>query len=207
MHLVNWLFIYLFLAALCLRHRAWASSSLSEQGLLPTCGAGLLLWLLLSRVGGSRAGGPRQLQGMGWHWQRELGGRAGAWFPCRVLSGLTLCDPEDYSPRGSSAHGILQARTLEWVTISSSRGSSPPRDQPRSLASPALADGFFTTKPLGKPLQHVDSSRTRERTRAPALAGRSLTTGSPRRFLNYSLTDNIPTNRTSGSYGDSILFF
>ena len=34
----------------------------------------------------------------------------------------------DYSPPGSSIHGILQARILEWVTISSSRGSSQPRD-------------------------------------------------------------------------------
>ena len=36
----------------------------------------------------------------------------------------TLCDPMDYSPPGSSVHGIFQARTLEWVTISFSRGSS-----------------------------------------------------------------------------------
>ena len=34
----------------------------------------------------------------------------------------TLCDPMDYSPSGSSVHGILQARMLEWVAISSSRG-------------------------------------------------------------------------------------
>ena len=33
---------------------------------------------------------------------------------------LTLCDPIDGSPPGSSVHGILQARTLEWVAISSS---------------------------------------------------------------------------------------
>ena len=38
------------------------------------------------------------------------------------------CDPMDCSPPGSSAHGILQARILEWVAISSSRGSSWPRD-------------------------------------------------------------------------------
>ena len=37
---------------------------------------------------------------------------------------LTLCDSMDYSPRGSSVHWILQARILEWVVISSSRGSS-----------------------------------------------------------------------------------
>ena len=41
----------------------------------------------------------------------------------------TLCDPVDCSPPGSSIHGILQARILEWVAISFSRGSSWPRDQ------------------------------------------------------------------------------
>ena len=41
----------------------------------------------------------------------------------------TLCDPMDCSPPGSSVHGILQARILEWVTISSSRASSLPRDR------------------------------------------------------------------------------
>ena len=41
---------------------------------------------------------------------------------------LTLCDHMDCSPPGSSVHGILQARILEWVANSSSRGSSWPRD-------------------------------------------------------------------------------
>ena len=41
----------------------------------------------------------------------------------------TLCDPMDYSPPGFSVHGIFQARVLEWVAISFSRGSSWPRDQ------------------------------------------------------------------------------
>ena len=41
---------------------------------------------------------------------------------------LTLCNPVDCSPPGFSVHGILQARILEWVTISFSRGSSRPRD-------------------------------------------------------------------------------
>ena len=41
---------------------------------------------------------------------------------------LTLCDPMDYSRPGSSVHGIILARILEWVAISSSRGSSSPRD-------------------------------------------------------------------------------
>ena len=40
-----------------------------------------------------------------------------------------LCDPMDCSPRGSSVHGILRARILEWVAIPSSKGSSLPGDQ------------------------------------------------------------------------------
>ena len=42
---------------------------------------------------------------------------------------LTLCDPMDCSLPGSSLHGILQARILEWVAISFSRGSSQLRDR------------------------------------------------------------------------------
>ena len=42
---------------------------------------------------------------------------------------LTLCNPMDCSPPGSSVHRILQLRIVEWVTMPSSRGSSWPRDQ------------------------------------------------------------------------------
>ena len=53
-----------------------------------------------------------------------------ACYWCLVTkSCLTLCDPMDHSLPGSSVHGISQARTLEWVVISFSRGSSQPRDQ------------------------------------------------------------------------------
>ena len=48
-----------------------------------------------------------------------------------VYSCLTLCDPMDCSPPGSSVHGILQARILEWVATPSSRGFSQPRDRTR----------------------------------------------------------------------------
>jgi len=41
----------------------------------------------------------------------------------------TLCDTMGYNPLGSSVHGIFQAKILEWVAISSSKGSSLPRDQ------------------------------------------------------------------------------
>ena len=55
---------------------------------------------------------------------------------------LTLCNPMDCSPPGSSVHGIFQAGIKEWVAISSSRGSSQPRDRTHN---PALAGAFFTT--------------------------------------------------------------
>ena len=51
----------------------------------------------------------------------------------------------DCSPPGSSVHRILKARTLEWVVISSSRGSSRPKKPTPSLRSPALTGGFFIT--------------------------------------------------------------
>ena len=56
---------------------------------------------------------------------------------CRRL----FCDPMDCSLPGASVHGILQARILEWVAISSSRGSSPPRDQ---TPISCIEGGFFT---------------------------------------------------------------
>ena len=54
---------------------------------------------------------------------------------------LTLSDPMDCSLPGSSVHGILQARILEWITIPFSRVSSWPRDQP---AVSCTAGRFFT---------------------------------------------------------------
>ena len=56
---------------------------------------------------------------------------------------LTLYDSMDCSPPGSSVHGILQARILEWAAISSSRDLPDPGVEPASLASPALAGEFF----------------------------------------------------------------
>ena len=48
---------------------------------------------------------------------------------CEVAQSCpTLCDPMDCSLSGSSVHGIFQARVLEWIAISFSRGSSQPRN-------------------------------------------------------------------------------
>ena len=46
-----------------------------------------------------------------------------------LQSCLTLCNPVDHSPPGSTVYGFLQARILEWVTMLSSRESSQPRNQ------------------------------------------------------------------------------
>ena len=56
---------------------------------------------------------------------------------------------ELYSPPGSSVHGILQARILKWVAISSSRGSSPP--QRLNPGSPALQADSLPSEPPGLP--------------------------------------------------------
>ena len=56
---------------------------------------------------------------------------------------LTLCDPMGCSPPGSSVHGILQARILEFPPP----GDGPnPGIEPTSVMFPALAGGFFTTR-------------------------------------------------------------
>ena len=56
-----------------------------------------------------------------------------------------LCDPVDDSPPGSSVHGILQARILEWTAVSFSGDLPNPGIEPASLMSPTLAGSFFTT--------------------------------------------------------------
>ena len=61
---------------------------------------------------------------------------------------LTLCNTMDCSPPGSSVHGILQAKTLEWVAMPSPRRSSHPGIKPRSLA---LQAGSLPSEPAGKP--------------------------------------------------------
>ena len=55
----------------------------------------------------------------------------------------TVYDLVDCSPPDSSVHGVLQARTLEWVTMPSSRGSSQPSDWTWTLVSPELQAGSF----------------------------------------------------------------
>ena len=56
-----------------------------------------------------------------------------------------LCDPMDCSSPGSSVHGILQARVLQWAAISCSRGSSTPRDRTLDNCVSCTAGRFSTT--------------------------------------------------------------
>ena len=80
---------------------------------------------------------------------------AGKFFTtvCEVTqSCLTLCNPVDCSPPGSSVHGILQAIILEWVTISFSRGSSQPRDRTRVSCITGRDFILWATREVSLPL-------------------------------------------------------
>ena len=63
-----------------------------------------------------------------------------------------LCDPMDCSPPGSSVHGILQARILEWVAIFFSRDLPDPGIEPGPHASLASVGRFFTTSTTSEAL-------------------------------------------------------
>ena len=74
-------------------------------------------------------------------------------FPsCSVTQSCpALCDSMNCSLPGSSVHGILQARILEWVAIPFSRGSSWPRNWTQVSCVSCIAGCFFTAEPPGKP--------------------------------------------------------
>ena len=71
-----------------------------------------------------------------------------------VVTPWTVC-----SPPGSSVHGIFQARILEWVAISYSRGSSWPRDWTHISWVSCIAVRYFTTESPGKHLFMVRDNR------------------------------------------------
>ena len=69
---------------------------------------------------------------------------------------LTLRDPMNCGPPGSSVCGISQARILEWVAMPSSRGSSQPRDRTPDSSISYTAGTFLTSEPPGKaPIQRA----------------------------------------------------
>ena len=80
---------------------------------------------------------------------------------------LTHCDTMDHRLPGSSVHGILPARALEWVAIFFSRGFPDPGIKPES---PALTGRFFITDLPGKPIKtytHLINEVTKRLTNWP----------------------------------------
>ena len=73
--------------------------------------------------------------------------------------------PMDCTSPDSSVHGILQAGILEWVAVSSSRGSSQPREQTHDSCVSCIAGGFFTTEPLEEPLTQAYVSLIKNKTK------------------------------------------
>ena len=76
------------------------------------------------------------------------------WFAAAAAKSLqscpTLWGPIDGSPPGSSIHGILQAKALEWVAMPFSRGSSWPKDRtPGLLVFPAFQQILYLLSHLG----------------------------------------------------------
>ena len=109
----------------------------------------------------------------------------------------TLCDLMDCGPPDSSVHDILQARILEWVAISSPRGSSQPTDQTRiSCKFPELqADSL----PLSQPRKpHLMAARPK--TEAKYLRENSLTPQDGLLTLSYEMiNDGFPIHHPSKS--------
>ena len=66
-----------------------------------------------------------------------------------ILSCVWLCDPKDSGPPCSSVHGVFQARILQWLAISCSKGSFQPRD--RTCVSCRSLIGRWILYPLGNP--------------------------------------------------------
>ena len=83
-------------------------------------------------------------------------------LPCVCAGSLQLCptlsNPMDCNLPGSSAHGILQARTLEWVVMPSSRGSSRPRDWTHVSCISWLQVDSLPTEPSRKSIASVSPS-------------------------------------------------
>ena len=108
----------------------------------------------------------------------------------------TLCDPIDSSQRGSSVPGILQARMLEWVVISSPRESSQPWDRP---ASPALQENSLPLSHQGGPrcgntqalilrvtYIYLGSERMSQNVKKKGQRGRTLLLSHPLRPFSFS---------------------
>ena len=73
---------------------------------------------------------------------------------------LSLCSPMDCTPPGSSVHGILQARILEWIAISFCRRLSGPRDQTQVSCTAGRCFSIWTTREAQLPIQSFSAILT-----------------------------------------------
>ena len=104
-----------------------------------------LLFLLRSSKQRANVDSPASFLPCPWSWTTLCA--------CSVAqSCLALCDPMDCSPPGSSVHGILQARILQWVAMPSSRGSSP--TQGSNLCLLNCRGILYLLRHLGSPLDN-----------------------------------------------------
>ena len=112
----------------------------------------------------------------------------------KVLVGqscLTLCNPMDSSPPGSSVHGILQAAILEWVAITFSRGSSPPRNRTRV----SCIAGRATREALGHQGSHKAQSVCLQNLFGwPLLLGSRLLGSAGRALQEHTLLPVFPSS-------------
>ena len=110
-------------------------------------------WAIVYRVTQTQIG----LKGLSTHYEKKYGGSLCCVCVCAQQLQLcpTLCDPVDYSPPGSSVHGIFPARILEWVGMPSSRASSRPRNQTSISCQSTLLVGFFTIEPPWRFLKNL----------------------------------------------------
>ena len=115
----------------------------------------------------------------------------------------TLCNPMDWSLQGSSAHGIFQARVLEWVAISFSRGSSQFRDW--TLVS-CIAGRHLASEPPGKPFKCLQNNVSK------TWLSRCLTVGLSSQLLSFRRLKichvlKVMESRNTNSGGKSFVFF
>ena len=96
------------------------------------------------------------------NWDKDKGSRRRPSMECVHAESLQSCDPVNSSPPGFSVHGILQARTLEWVAMPSSRESSQPRDRTRLSFGSCIIASFGSI---------LNRKATLPQTQAPAMGG------------------------------------
>ena len=132
----------------------------------------------------------------------------------KLLSHVWLCRPMDRSPPGSSGHGILRARTLEWVVMSSSRGYSRPTGWPRvayiSCISKQVLNhyyyGWWPSKGIRLSLWEFWVQDTKKAVRLQGKEQEWVNRGKGNREELMNKEDRVSRRRSSGHHsGDQVV--